>query len=143
VGAFTRSVAKSAGDLEITLTHSSLALRLSVSFRICSPGAWALFFTLLCACTVGSGPSPLTPVTSVRKLIAEAGAAGAKTFQVVAKFSRIEMECAGLDGHGRVEVHVHGEGGEVEVHEVGVFVKPCVSLVSCKRALSAQQEMLP
>jgi hypothetical protein len=31
------------------------------------------------------------------------------------------VECAGLDGHGRVEVHVHGEGGEVEVHEVGVF----------------------
>jgi len=32
------------------------------------------------------------------------------------------MECAGLNGHGRVEVHVHGEeGGEVKVHEVGVF----------------------
>ena len=41
------------------------------------------------------------PVTSVRKFIAEAGAGGAKTFLVVAKFCRIEMECAGLDGHGR------------------------------------------
>jgi len=61
------------------------------------------------------------PVTSVRKFIAEAGAGGAKTFLVVAKFCRIKMEYAELDGHGRVEVHVHGEGGEVEVHEVGVF----------------------
>jgi hypothetical protein len=31
------------------------------------------------------------------------------------------VECAGLNGHGRVGVHVHGEGGEVKVHEVGVF----------------------
>jgi hypothetical protein len=38
-GAFTRSVTKSACHLEITLTHSSLALRLSISFRIRSPGA--------------------------------------------------------------------------------------------------------